>query len=372
METVIKKTCLYDLHKKLQGSIIDFHGVYLPVFYTSIQEEHQAERTNMGIFDVSHMGNVYVTFPSKEKAIETFNWLLPNDYSKIFPGKIIYSTMLAEDGGVIDDLLVMSITETFYHIVVNSANIDKDYGWIKAKIEKNGIKVENVSDKFAIIALQGPNAYKLLENDFGYKVSEMKSFTVKSFQYKGKELTVSRTGYTGEDGFELIIENSMATSLFEELLEKGKKNGLIPCGLGCRDTLRLEAALPLYSQELDEKHSPLQAMINWSVKLNKPYDFIGKKAIIEGQNTLFSDVMIGFEVIGRSIPRTDMEILNDKDEKIGYVTSGTFSPTLKKNLGIAYIKKEYKDASELKIRVRNRIENIKVLNLPFYKRAKGV
>ena len=200
----------------------------------------------------------------------------------------------------------------------------------------------------------------------------MKSLTVKTFQYKGKELTTARSGYTGEDGFELIIENSMAIPLFEELLEKGKKYNLIPCGLGCRDTLRLEVALPLYSQELDDKHSPLQAMISWSVKLNKTTDFIGKKAIVDGQNTVFSDIMIGFEVLGRSIARTDMEILNDKNEKIGIVTSGTFSPTLKKNIGVAYIKKEYKDATELKIQIRNRVENIKVLNLPFYKRTKGV
>lgn len=371
METTTKKTVLYDLHKKLNGNIIDFHGVFLPVLYSSIQEEHIAVRTNMGIFDVSHMGNVFVTFPSKERAIQTLNNLLPNDYSKIYPGKIIYSTMLNEKGGVIDDLFVMSITDTFYHVVVNSSNIEKDYNWIKSQIEKEGTRVENRSDDFAIIALQGPNSYKLLENEFGYKVSEMKSFTVITTQFRGKDLIISRTGYTGEDGFELIIENSLANTLFEDLLNKGKKYNLIPCGLGCRDTLRLEAALPLYGQELDDNHSPLQAMISWSVKLNKDSDFIGKKAIIEGRNSVFSDIMIGFEVLGRSIARTEMEILNDKEEKIGYVTSGSFSPTLKKNIGIAYINKEYKDIETLKIKIRNKIETIEVLNLPFYKRTKG-
>ncbi|OHD26002.1 MAG: hypothetical protein A2086_04370 [Spirochaetes bacterium GWD1_27_9] len=366
-----QKTILYEIHKKLNGNVIDFHGVLLPVFYSSIQEEHNAVRTNMGLFDVSHMGNVLVTFPSKEKAIEKFNYLLPNDYSKIRPGKIIYSTLLKEDGTVIDDLLVMSITETFYHIVVNSSNIEKDYEWIKEKIGSSDIKIENTSYDTAIIALQGPNSYKLLQDDFGYPVNNLKSFEVMETKYNGKKLTISRTGYTGEDGFELYIENSEASTLFEDLLARGKKYNLIPCGLGARDTLRLEAALPLYGQELDESHSPLQAMISWSVKLNKTSDFIGKKAIIDGKDTKFSDIMLGFEVVGRSIPRTDMEILNDKEEKIGSVTSGTFSPTLKKNIGIAYIKKEYKDFTDLKIKIRNRVEAIKIIKLPFYKRNKG-
>lgn len=371
MEHSILKTALFDEHKKLDGNIIDFHGVYLPVFYTSIQEEHQAVRTNIGVFDVSHMGNIFVTFPSREVAIERLNWLLPNDYAKIVPGKIIYSPMLNEDGGVIDDLLVMSITDTLYHIVVNFTNIQKDYDWIKEKLTSNDIKVENRSDKLSIIAIQGPNALNFIEKELKIPVSELKPFTVKLFQYNCKEVTVSRTGYTGEDGFELIIENSEVVNLFTDILSKGKDYNLLPCGLGCRDTLRLEAGLPLYGQELNDKLSPLQSMIGWSVKLNKSSDFIGKKAMIDGKETIFSDVMIGFEMVGRSIPRTDMEILNNKDEKIGYVTSGTFSPTLKKSIGIAYINKDYKGSNNLKIRVRNRIENISLLNIPFYKRTKS-
>ena len=185
-------------------------------------------------------------------AIERLNWLLPNDYAKIVPGKIIYSPMLNEDGGVIDDLLVMSITDTLYHIVVNFTNIQKDYDWIKEKLTSNDIKVENRSDKLSIIAIQGPNALNFIEKELKIPVSELKPFTVKLFQYNCKEVTVSRTGYTGEDGFELIIENSEVVNLFTDILSKGKDYNLLPCGLGCRDTLRLEAGLPLYGQELND------------------------------------------------------------------------------------------------------------------------
>ena len=370
MET-IRKTPLYELHKKINGNIVDFHGVYLPVFYSTIQDEHNAVRNSVGIFDVSHMGNILVKFKDKATALKNLNYLLPNDYSKIFPGKIIYSPMLYENGGVIDDLLVMAITETDYHIVVNSANIEKDFEWIKKILSKDAVEIKNLSYDLAIIAVQGRNAKKLLKDDFGFDVTEMKSFMVGHYKYKGEDSLISRTGYTGEDGFEIIISNEKSIALFEELLNKGKKYNILPCGLGSRDTLRLEAGLPLYGQELDDKHSPLQAMIKWSIKLNKESDFIGKKAIIESANTVFSDVMIGFEVVGRSIPRTGMEILNEKEEVIGSVTSGTFSPTLKKNIGICYIKNSYKDKKELNIKIRNKIEKITVLDIPFYKREKG-
>jgi aminomethyltransferase len=365
-----KKTALYETHKKLNGNIVNFHGVMLPVFYSSIQEEHNSVRNNMGIFDVSHMGNVIVEFPDKETAIRKLNYLLPNDYSKTRPGKIIYSTLLQDDGTVIDDILVMNLDDKVFHIVVNSANIEKDFNWIKKQLTPDGIKVENLSDKFGIIALQGPNACNFLEKEFHFPVNTLKSFEVLKTQYDGNEILISRTGYTGEDGCEIIIDNKNVVKLFTEILEKGKKYNLIPCGLGARDTLRLESALPLYGQELDDKHSPIQSMMSWSVKLNKAGDFIGKKAIIEGQNNRFSDVMIGFEVESRSIPRTGMEIVNKNDMTIGIVTSGTFSPTLKKNIGIAYIKSEYSADEDLKIKIRNKIEKIKIVKLPFYKRMK--
>ncbi|HOJ63549.1 MAG TPA: glycine cleavage system aminomethyltransferase GcvT [Spirochaetota bacterium] len=365
-----QKTSLYNLHKRFNGNIIDFHGVLLPVLYSSIQEEHNAVREKVGIFDASHMGNIIVHFPDINTAIEKLNYLLANDFSKIRKGKAIYSTMLKEDGTILDDLIVMCMNENLFHIVVNFTNIKKDFNWISSKISSPTIKVQDMSHFYAIIPVQGPLAKEILKNEFGYQIDNLKSFEVATFSYKNEELIVARTGYTGEDGFELIINNDYAESLFTEILEKGNKYGIKPCGLGARDTLRIEAGLPLYDQELDEEHSPLQTMVYWSVKLNKNSDFIGKKAIIDGKDNRFSDVMIGFEVEGRSIPRTGMELINSNGEKVGYVTSGTFAPFLKKNIGIAFVKKEYKESNELFVKIRNKNEKIKIVNLPFYKRVK--
>jgi aminomethyltransferase len=362
-----KTTPLYETHKKLKGNIVDFHGVLLPVFYSSITDEHNAVRTSVGVFDVSHMGNFVVKYADKQTGIDSLNALLPNDYSKIFPGKMIYSPMCYENGTCVDDLIVSCMSDTEYHIVVNSANIDKDFAWMQKNL-KNTTEFKNISDEMAIIAVQGRNAVKLLADKFGFDVTGMKSFTIIQTKYDGADMLISRSGYTGEDGFELIVENAKAVKLFDEILEKGKEYGILPCGLGARDTLRTEAGLPLYGQELDDKHSPLQAMIKWSIKLNKSSDFIGKQAMIDGQNGVFSDVMIGFEVVGRAIARTDMEIMNEQGETIGKVTSGTFSPTLKKNIGIAFVKSEYKDAKTLAIKIRNKTEQINVLPIPFYKK----
>lgn len=360
------KTALYEVHKGLKGNIIDFHGVLLPVFYSSIQEEHNGVRTNLGLFDVSHMGNIIVDFPDKESAISGLNNLLANDFSKIFPGKIIYSTMLYENGTVVDDLLVMALSETKYHIVVNFTNIEKDFAHMKQYLTVPGVTMENLSENYSIIALQGPKAETFVKDSLGYDVDELKSFTFKSYNYNNIELLISRSGYTGEDGFEFIIDNSQAISFFNEILEKGKDYKLLPCGLGARDTLRLEAALPLYGQELDDRHSPLQSMIKWSVKMKKE-SFIGKEALLEN-GTDFNDIMVGFEVDGRAIARTGMEIVDENEQVVGYVTSGSFSPSTGKNIGIAYLKER---GDNLKVQVRKRVVPIKLVELPFYKRSKN-
>jgi aminomethyltransferase len=363
----IKKTALYEIHKKLKAKIIDFAGVYLPVFYSSIQEEHLAVRNNIGLFDVSHMGNLILKFNKKEEAVNFLNYLLPNDFSKIYPGKCIYSTMLNHEGTVIDDIIVMSLTDTEYHIIVNASNIKKDYEWISSVIKDKNIIIDNRSEYYSIMAVQGPGSMRFLENEFNFPVSKLKTFELSISEYNSKELLISRTGYTGENGYECILDNDSGVKLFEELLEKGKKYGLKPCGLGSRDTLRIEAGLPLYGHELDDKHSPLQTNMKWSVKLNKPLDFIGKKAMIDGMNDRFFDVLIGFEVIGRSIPRQSMNIISVDNKTVGYVTSGTYSISLKKNIGIAYIKPD-QIARDLKIEIRGRLEDIKLIDLPFYKR----
>jgi aminomethyltransferase len=368
MET-IQKTPLYEFHKKLNGNIVNYHGVYLPVFYSSIQDEHNSVRNKAGIFDVSHMGVIGIKFKNRDAAVRKFNYLFANDYSKIVPGKVIYSTMLDHNGCPLDDLFVMSLTENEYLVIVNFGNKIKDFDWISSNLDKNESVIENYFDTKGIIAVQGPETYAVLKDGVGLDIEGLKRFGVKKVKYGSGELVVSRTGYTGEDGFEIYVDNSMIEKLFVEILEKGKDRGMKPCGLGCRDTLRLESSYPLYGQELDENHSPLQSMISWSVKMGKPDDFIGKKALLNAGNGKFTDIMIGFEVIGRSIPRTGMEILDAKGAKIGYVTSGTFSPTLKKNIGIAYIGKEYSSSHDLFINIRNKTESISVIEMPFYKRS---
>ncbi len=363
-----KKTPLYEVHKELKGNIVDFHGVLLPVLYSSIQEEHHAVRTNIGIFDVSHMGNIEFTFKDRQHGLDYFNRLLANDYSRIVPGKVIYSTLLYDNGTVVDDLMVGCISDTRYHVVVNSSNIEKDYEWIKQN-SNSSVKIENLSDSFGIIAVQGPNAFKLIEKIFSISTNDMKFLTLKTSKYQNTDIIITRSGYTGEDGFEICVDSSKAVALFKELLETGKEFNAIPCGLGSRDTLRMESGLPLYGQELDDAHSPLQSMIAWSVKLNKPDDFIGKKQLLKDKDN-YEESMIGFEIPGRAIARTGMKLVTADDREVGVVTSGTFAPTVKKNIGIGFIKKDFAGYKDLFIMVRNKKEPIVITAIPFYKRSK--
>jgi aminomethyltransferase len=231
------------------------------------------------------------------------------------------------------------------------------------------LTIENKSEQLSIIAVQGPSAADIILNELKINISGMKSFSVKSNTFGGQNILISRTGYTGEDGFEIIIENKYAPSLFEMILQKGKSYGLLPCGLGARDTLRLESALPLYGHELDESHTPLQTNMAWSVKLNKEPDFIGKASLQNLSAAGFKDRIYGFEVLGRAIPRNGMLIL-EREKTVGYVTSGSFSPTLQKNIGLAYLSADHTIGSELSIQVRNRIEKINIIKIPFYKRNK--
>jgi aminomethyltransferase len=366
----IKKTALYDVHKKLNANIVNFSGTYLPVFYSSIQEEHNAVRNAAGIFDVSHMGNILLKFNKKDESIKTLNYILANDFKNIIPGKCIYSTMLNHDGGIIDDVIVMGISDNVYHIIVNSANIQKDYEWIKSFEKQLSFSIENKSDYYSIIALQGKKSSAILEDAIGFNLNKLNSFELEIIQYKNEEIIISKTGYTGEDGCEIVINNNDSPGLFNDLLNSGLKYNLLPCGLGARDTLRLEAALPLYGNELDVEHSPLQTNVAWSVKLNKESDFIGKKAITSKPENKFSSKLVGIEVLGKAIPRHLMSIIDNAKNKIGHITSGSYSPTLHKNIGLAYINPEFTENNELAIEIRNRTENVKIVKLPFYKRQK--
>ena len=366
--TDLKKTPLYPLYKEFGAKTIDFGGWDMPVQFSGIKNEHEAVRKNAGIFDVSHMGEVIV---KGNDSLDFLQKMMTNDFSKLKVGGAMYTALCYENGGVIDDLLVYKLGEEEYFLVVNAANTEKDFDWLKEHIAGD-ISVENVSDQYALIAIQGPKAQSILQklskdtdlNDIGF------------FKFKqdvdldGARAIVSRTGYTGEDGFEIYCQAEDAEKLWKTLLEIGKDEGIVPCGLGARDTLRFEAALPLYGQELSSDITPLEAGLGFAVKLNKGADFIGKEALKKQKEQGVERKLAGVEMIDRGIPRTGYKVFSG-DSEIGYVTSGTQSPTLKKNIGLVLISSDYaEEGNEVEIEVRKKRLKAKIIQTPFYKRPK--
>lgn len=357
----MKKTPLYEKHIQLNGKIIDFGGWALPVEYTGIIPEHEAVRTKAGLFDVSHMGEILVTGEDAETFLQR---VLTNDISVLKDNQIAYTTMCRPDGGIIDDFLVYKYSNVEYLLVVNAANTEKDFNWLEENILED-VKVEDISAKYALLALQGPLAQNILQKTTPADLNEIEFYRFKDIKIGDIETMVSRTGYTGEDGFELYFAAEKAEEMWELLLSAGKDEGLIPAGLGARDTLRFEASLPLYGNELNENITPLEAGLGFCVKLNKD-NFIGKEALAKQKEEGLKRKIIGFEMIDRGIPRSNYEIFAE-GEKIGYVTTGSYSPTLKKNLGLALIDSDYtKIGTEIEVLVRKKSLKAKVIKKPFY------
>lgn len=364
----LKRTPLYALYEKYGAKTIDFGGWDLPVQFSSIKEEHEAVRERAGIFDVSHMGEILVTGKASESFLQK---LMTNDLSKLKKGGAQYTAMCYEDGGVVDDLLIYRLDEEDYLLIVNAANTDKDFDWMKQHRVAD-VEVENVSDEYALIAIQGPKAERILQKI----VNNADLSAIKFFKFQqnvdlnGAKALVSRTGYTGEDGFEIYCKPEDSVQIWEDLLEAGKDEGMMPCGLGARDTLRFEASLPLYGQELSPEISPLEAGIGFAVKFNKEEDFIGKEALSKQKENGISRKLVGIEMLDRGIPRHGYPVFCN-DEEIGFVTSGTQSPTLQKNIGLALIKAEYSEAGkELEVAVRKKRLKAKIIQTPFYQRPK--
>lgn len=367
--STLKRTPLFDLYKQLGAKTIDFGGWELPVQFSSIKEEHEAVRIKAGLFDVSHMGELEV------KGADSFSFLqkmLTNDLSKLTIGSAQYSVMCYENGGTIDDLLVYQLYTDHYLLIVNAANIEKDYQWLKDHIEGE-VELNNLSDSLALLALQGPLSEKILQKVISddTNLKEIRSFKFKNgCVIQGKKVLISRTGYTGEDGFEIYCQANDASFLWNLLLEQGKEDGLIPCGLGARDTLRFEACLPLYGQELSSEITPLEAGIGFAVKLNKESDFIGKSALKKQKEDGLTRKLVGIEMIDRGIPRHGY-LVYANGEKIGFITTGTQSPTLKKNIGLALLDRNYtKLETEVEVEVRKKRLKAKVVSTPFYKGKK--
>lgn len=358
----MKKTPLYEKHIQLKGKIVDFGGWALPLEYSGIIPEHEAVRKKAGIFDVSHMGEITVKGADAEKYLQM---LLTNDISLLNMNQIAYTTMCYPHGGVVDDLLVYKYSKEDYLLVVNASNTEKDFEWLKEN-QFGNTEILNVSEGYAQIALQGPLAQTILQKTTEKDLNEIEFYYFSDNISIGNIKTlVSRTGYTGEDGFELYFAYDKAQEMWDLLLNSGKEEGLLPAGLGARDTLRFEAALPLYGHELDENITPLEAGLGFCVKLNKD-DFIGKEALVKQKAETLKRKIIGFEMIDRGIPRSSYEVFAE-GRKIGHVTTGSYSPTLKKNIGLALIESPYaKEGSEFEIAIRNKNLRAQVIKKPFY------
>lgn len=345
----LKRTPLYTAHQKYGGKIIDFGGWELPVQYQSIIQEHQMVREKAGLFDVSHMGEIDV---KGEQAEEFINHLVTNDITVLKDRQVQYSPMCYENGGVVDDLLIYRFNREYYLLVVNASNCEKDFAWIKEHVYP-GVTVVNRSDDFAQLAVQGPLAQSILQ-----KLTDTDLDTIKFFWFlpdvkmAGVECLISRTGYTGEDGFEIYCPAEFALTLWEAILKAGGDN-IAPIGLGARDTLRFEAKLPLYGQEIDKDITPLEAGLNIFVKLDRG-DFIGRNALLEQKTNESGRVLAEFEMTGRGIPRSHYHVQKDGQD-IGWVTTGMHSPTFAKGIGLALIPREYSlPGEEIDIIIRDK------------------
>lgn len=362
----LKTTPIFAVYGNYGAKTIDFGGWDLPVQFSSIKEEHEAVRTKVGLFDVSHMGEIEV---SGTDSLSYLQQMMTNDIAMLTDGSTLYTAMCYLDGGTVDDLLVYKKSEFHYLLVVNAANIEKDYEWLKQHLAGD-VVIENKSEVTAQLALQGPLAASVLQKVTTVRVSEMKPFTFQDDVEIANKLTlVSRTGYTGEDGFEIYCKSEEAVDLWEALLQAGKEEGIKPCGLGARDTLRFESKLALYGQELSKTITPIEAGIGFFVKVNKECDFNGKEVLKEQKENGAPRKLVGIEMLERGIPRSHYEVFVG-DEKIGEVTSGTQSPTLKKNIGLALVNAKYAALhTEVEVQIRNKRVKAIVVPTPFYKRA---
>ena len=364
MET--KKTPLYEEHIKQGGNPVEYAGWYLPIQYEGLVPEHNVVRNAVGMFDVSHMGEITV---KGKDALKFVNYLMTNDITAIVDNQVIYTFMCHPHGGVVDDLLVYRFGPEDFYLVVNASNTDKDYAWILAQKKDFDVEIENISDTVGEVAVQGPLAQKTLQKLTDFDLEQIKFFFLqRNVKIAGVDCMVSRTGYTGEDGFEVYTDNEGIVKVWNAVLEAGQEFGIKPTGLGCRDTLRFEASLPLYGHEMDDEITPLEAGFKYFVKLDKVDDFIGKEALNKMWSEGLKRKLAGFEMIDRGIPREGYEIYKD-GVKIGHVTTGYMSPTLKKNIGNALINSEFTALdTEIDIMIRNKPAKAKIISKKFLKK----
>ncbi len=360
----MKDTALSEIHAALGAKMVPFAGYNMPVSYQGINIEHQTVREKVGVFDVSHMGEFFVTGPN---ALSLIQRVCSNDASKLEDGQAQYSCFPNEDGGVVDDLIVYRIAAEKWLLVVNASNIDKDWAWINSHNTMEA-SLENSSDHYSLLAIQGPKAIQAMQSLTQENLSAIKFYTFKMNTFAGVEnVIISATGYTGSGGFEIYCKNTQVAKIWTKVLEAGADWGIQPIGLAARDTLRLEMGYCLYGNDIDDTTSPLEAGLGWITKFNK--DFINSESLKKQKEIGVSKTLVGFELSQRGIPRQGYAIVDAQGNSIGRVTSGTMSPSMGKGIGLGYVPVALKEVgSQIHIQIRNKIVPAMVVKLPFYKK----
>ena len=353
-----KRTCLYDKHEALGALISPFGGFDMPIQYTSIMEEHHAVRQHCGVFDVSHMGEVYVTGDEAEKYV---NHIFTNDITDAPIGKIYYGMMCYPDGGTVDDLLVYKMGENEFFIVINAANIDKDVEWMRHNAEGFQVAIDHCSDYYGQLAVQGPEAEAVVEQVLGLPCKELSFYTVKTIDVAGETVIVSRTGYTGEDGFEIYGSHEFIRDQWDKLMASGRCK---PCGLGCRDTLRFEVGLPLYGDELSADITPIMAGLSMFVKFDKP-EFIGKDALLKQKTEGVEKCLRGIELEDKAVPRHGYAVLKDGKE-VGEVTTGYRLLSVEKSCAVALVESSLKLGDKVEVQIRKKTFPGTIVKKKFY------
>jgi aminomethyltransferase len=359
----MKNTALTNTHIALGAKMVPFAGYNMPVQYVGINAEHETVRKAVGVFDVSHMGEFIL---KGEGALELIQKVCSNDASKLYDGKVQYSCLPNEQGGIVDDLLVYRMDEKTYMLVVNASNIEKDWDWI-SKFNNFGVDIKNISDRTSLLAVQGPKAAQALQSLTDTDLAAMEYYTFVKGTFAGVEnVVISATGYTGAGGFELYFDNEHADKIWKAIFEAGAPFGIQPIGLGARDTLRLEMGFCLYGNDIDDSTSPLEAGLGWITKFTK--DFVNSSNLAAQKEAGLKQKLVGFEMIDRGIPRHDYEICDASGKVIGKVTSGTQSPSLQKAIGLGYVQSDFaKEDTEIFINIRENLVKAQVVKFPFYK-----
>lgn len=360
----LMRTPLYEEHIKLGARMVEFAGWYMPIQYKGLKEEHLCVRQNVGLFDVSHMGEIRFRGP---KALESLEWLTTNDVAKLNNGEAQYSLLPNDKGGLVDDIIIYCLEKNQdYLVCVNASNKDKDFTWMNE--HNRGAVIIDESSAWGQIAVQGPKALQLLDEVFAQKISDMKAFTFMQMTFAGAEIIIARTGYTGESGAEIFVEAPAAAYLWRNLLDAGAKYAVQAIGLGARDTLRTEMKYSLYGHEIDDTTNPYEAALGWVIKPAKK-DFMGKNIILSQKDKGLQRGLIGFKMLDKGIPRQGYELFNGGGEKIGFVTSGTHSPSLDEPIGIGFVATPYvAEGSEIFVDIRGRKVKAKVCKTPFLSR----